>query len=201
LCRKNFLDCKLWTGFPGISASRWWPYCLIALGSASSFASPHAPFVGFATLAGLTLSRRWAMGTMGLIWLVNQVYGFMVRHYPLDAIALLWGMTMGLGTVIVTLIASIMAAMPPKFSRRSWVGQCVWVGITLLLGFTAYQSGILLVNQWVGMHGFTAVVFLRILERDLAWAIALHGLYTIGFNQQRLRQGQREAGSNVRDFI
>lgn len=91
---------------------------------------------------------------------------------------------MGLGTVVVALIAS----MQPKFSRRSWAGQSLWLGISLLLGFAAYQSSILLVNQWVGMHSLTANLLLRILVRDGIWAIILYALYA-GFvlNQQRLR--------------
>lgn len=94
---------------------------------------------------------------------------------------------MGLGTVVVTLIASVQ----PTFSRRSWVGQGLWLGISLLLGFAAYQSSTLLVNQWVGMHGLTVDVFLRMFVRDGIWAIALFGVYTVFFSQQRLRQSQR----------
>jgi hypothetical protein len=167
--------------------SRLWQYCLIAIGSASSFVYPHAPLVSFATVAGVSLSRRQAMVAAVSIWLINQVCGFTVRQYPLSAIALLWGVTMGLGTVVVTLIASIQ----PKFSRGSGVGQTLWVGMALLLGFVVYQSSIVLVNQWVGIHGLTPAVFLQIFGRDLVWAIALWSLHTVLFNQQRLRQNQR----------
>jgi hypothetical protein len=158
---------------------------LLAIGSASSLIYPHAPLVSFATLAGIT--RRQAVVSALLIWFVNQVYGFTVRQYPLSVIALLWSVTMGLGTVVVTLIAS----MQPRFSRRSWAGQSVWLGLALSLGFAAYQSSILLVNQWVGMHGLTANVFLRIFERDVIWAITLFSLHTALFNLQHLRQSQR----------
>lgn len=160
---------------------------MLAIGSASSLIYPHAPLVSFATLAGITLNRRQAVVSALLIWFVNQVYGFTVRQYPLSVIALLWGVTMGLGTVVVTLIAS----MQPRFSRRSWAGQSVWLGLALSLGFAAYQSSILLVNQWVGMHGLTANVFLRIFEQDVIWAITLFSLHTALFNLQHLRQSQR----------
>ncbi|QZZ20568.1 hypothetical protein J5X98_25620 [Leptothermofonsia sichuanensis E412] len=148
---------------------------MLAIGSASSIIYPHAPLVSFATLAGITLNRRQAVVSALLIWFVNQFYGFTIRHYPLSAIALSWGITMGLGSVVVALIAS----MQPRLSRRSWVGQSVWLGMALLLGFATYQSGILLVNQWVGMHGLTADVLMRIFVRDLVWAIALFALYTV----------------------
>ena len=159
------------------------------MGSASSLIYPHAPLVSFATLAGITLNRRQAIASVLLIWFVNQFYGFTVRHYPLSVSALIWGVSMGLGTIVVALIASIQ----PKFSHQSWVGQSVWFSIALLLGFAAYQSSTLLVNQWVGMHGLTDDVFLRILVRDGIWAIALFALYTIFVltNQQFLRRTLR----------
>lgn len=162
-----------------------WQCCLLAVGSASSLIYPHAPLVSFATLAGITLNRKQAVISALLIWFVNQFYGFTIRHYPLSAIALLWGVTMGLGTIVVTLIASVQ----PTFSRRSWVGQSIWLGMALLLGFATYQSSILLVSQWVGMHGLTADVLMRIFVRDLVWAIALFALYAVFMlNYQRLFQ-------------
>lgn len=75
--------------------------------------------------------------------------------------------------------------MQPQFSRRSWIGQGSWLGISLLLGFAAYQSSILLVNQWVGIHGLTDDVLLRIFGRDVLWAIALFAIYTIFMLTQR----------------
>jgi hypothetical protein len=168
-----------------VQASRPWRYGLIALGSASSLIYPHAPLVSFAVLAGITLNRRPAVICAFLIWFINQFYGFTIRHYPLSAIALLWGMTMGLGTIAVALIAS----MQPKFSDRSWLGHSAWLGIAVLLGFAVYQSGTLLVNQWVGMHGLTADVFLRMFVREVIWAIALFALYTVlVLNHQRILQ-------------
>lgn len=182
MCLKAFFDSKWGIGYQVTAASRLWRYCLIAIGSASSLIYPHAPLVSFATLAGTTLNRRQAVVSTALIWFVNQFYGFTIRHYPLTVIALSWGVTMGLGTVVVALIAS----MQPRFSHRSWVGQSVWLGISLLLGFAAYQSSILFVNQWVGMHGLTADVLLRIFVRDVIWAITLFALYTVFvLNHQR----------------
>lgn len=165
---------------------RPWSFLLIAIGSASSLIYPHAPLVSFAALAGITLNRKQAIVSALLIWFFNQLYGFTIRHYPLSAVALLWGVTMGLGAIVVALIAS----MQPTFSYRSLAGRSLWLGISLLLGFAVYQSSILLVNQWVGMHGLTADVLMRIFVRDLVWAIALLGLYAVFFSQH-LRQSRR----------
>lgn len=169
-----------------MTANKLWQYCLIAIGSASSLVYSHAPLVSFATLAGITLNYRQAIASALLIWLVNQFYGFTVRHYPLSEIAFLWGISMGIGTIVVTLIASVQ----PEFSRRSWLGQSAWVGIALVLGFAVYESSTLLVNQWVGMHGLTADVFLRMFVRDGIWALSLFTLHTLFvlIHQQRLRR-------------
>jgi hypothetical protein len=170
-----------------IAASSWWGYCLIAIGSASSMIHPHAPLVGFATLAGVTLSRRQAVVSVLLIWFVNQFLGFTVRQYPLSPIALMWGLSMGFAAVAVALIAAI----GQKFTQDSLIKQGAWTGIALVLGFLLYQSSSLLVSQWVEMHGLTVDVLLRIFYRDLVWAIGLFSLHTVFFNQQRLRQTQR----------
>ncbi|WP_190512567.1 hypothetical protein [Leptolyngbya sp. FACHB-321] len=178
----NFFDPRWGIGREAVAASRLWRYSLIAIGSASSLIYPHVPLVSFAALAGITLHRKQAVVSVALIWFVNQVYGFALRDYPLSPIALLWGVTMGLGTVAVVLLAS----MQPKFSDRGWLGQTLWLGVVMLLGFGIAQSSILFVNQWVGMHGFTADVLLRLFMRELVWAIALFTLYTaFVLNHQR----------------
>lgn len=101
-----------------MAASKVWQYCLIAIGSASSLISPHAPLVSFATLAGVTLSRRQAVVSVLLIWLFNQFWGFTIRQYPLSLSALVWGLSIGLAAVAVALIA----ATQPKFSQ-DWLKQ------------------------------------------------------------------------------
>lgn len=182
---QTFTDSNWQVGSHAVAVSKFWQYCLLAVGSASSLIYPHAPLVSFATLAGITLSRRQAIASTLLIWLVNQFYGFTIRHYPISAIAFLWGISMGLGAIAVALIAS----MRPKFGNRSWLGQSLWLGIAFGLGFVVYQSGTLLVNQWVQMHGLTADVFLRMVMRDGIWAIALFTFYAVlVLNHQRILQ-------------
>jgi hypothetical protein len=185
----DFFNPQWELGREAVGASRLWRYGLIAIGSASSLIYPHVPLVSFAALAGMTLSRKQAVVSVTLIWFANQVYGFVLRDYPLSPIALLWGVTMGLGTFAVVLLAS----MQPKFSDRGWLGQAAWLGVVMLLGFGMAQSSILFVNQWVGMHGFTLDVLLRLFIRELVWAIALFALYTVFVlnHQRRLRHTLR----------
>lgn len=170
-----------------MAVSKGWYVSLIAIGSASNLIYPHVPLVSFATLAGVTLRRNQAIVAVVCIWCVNQLVGFTIRQYPLNAIALLWGLTMGLGSILVALIAS----MRPTFSYHGWVGQLLWLGVALLLGFTVYQSSTLLVHQWVGMHGLTVDVFLRIFVRDGMWTIGLYAIYYAIHKIFRLNYQQR----------
>jgi hypothetical protein len=185
LCLKKKLGFKGQTAYAALARTSGWQYGLIAMGSVSNFLYPHVPLVSFATLAGITLNRRQAVVSAGLIWLVNQLYGFTVRQYPLSTIALMWGLTLGLGTVAVALMTSMM----PR-PRSGWGQQCLWLVIALIVGFVTFNGGILLVNQWAGMHGLTADVLLRILGRDLGWAIGLFGLYRV-FNHPHVQHTQR----------
>lgn len=178
-----FFDPNWVAGCQAIATGQLWRFCLLVIGSASSIIYPHVPLVSFAAVAGTTLNRWQAVVIAGLIWLTNQLYSYTIRHYPLSVVSCLWGLTMGLGTIVVVLIASIQ----PKFSRHSWWGQGFWLGIALLLGFCVYQSSILLVNQWVGMHGLTTEVMMRIFVQDLIWAIALFSLHSVlVLNHQRV---------------
>jgi hypothetical protein len=65
------------------------------------------PLVGFGAIAGATLPRRRALVTVVSIWLVNQVLGFGIRQYPWTLSTFAWGLVLGLGAVLVMLLASL----------------------------------------------------------------------------------------------
>ncbi len=121
-----------------LAHSRWLPFTLLTLGTASNAIYAHTPLVAFAAMSGVMLSRRRAIAIALLIWLVNQAFG--LRDYPLSATALTWGALMGLGTLLVVAFASIR----PEFSQSSWAGHGLWVAIALIGGFVLYQGLIML---------------------------------------------------------
>jgi hypothetical protein len=98
-----------------VASHRLWSFLLIAIGSASSVIYPHPPLVAFGAIAGTTLTPKRALGAATAIWLVNQVYGYGLRQYPQTTEALLWGLVMGLGTLLVT----AMAAIRPTLSKMT----------------------------------------------------------------------------------
>ncbi len=156
-----------------IAKSNWWQMFLIAVGSASSVIYPHVPLVGFAAVAGNTLTRNKALISAMSIWFANQLYGFTIRQYPRTLESLIWGLVMGLGMLTVTWLVTLQ----PKFSCQSFQGYLIWLAISLIGGYAIYQGSIVLVAQWMGGHGFSSIIWWGIFLRDVIWAMALFGVY------------------------
>lgn len=157
-----------------VAKSNWWRLCLIAVGSASSIIYPHVPLVGFAAVAGNTLTRNKALITVASIWFANQLYGFTIRQYPRTLESLIWGLVMGSGVLLVTWLV---AALRTQFSRCNLQGYLLWLAISLIGGYAIYQGSIVLVAQWMGGHGFSSTILWKIFLRDVIWAMALFGVH------------------------
>lgn len=151
-----------------IAKSNWWQMFLIAVGSASSIIYPHVPLVGFAAVAGNTLTRNKALISAMSIWFANQLYGFAIRAYPKTLESLIWGLLMGLGILAVTWLVTLQ----PKFSRRSFRGYLIWLAISLIGGYAIYQGSIILVALWISGHGFSSAILWGIFFKNFIWAMA-----------------------------
>jgi len=173
---KTFID------FPPTLSSRWsmgcraiaqgksWGFLLTVLGSASSAIYPHPPLVSFASIAGVTLTPKKALLVAMAIWLINQVYGYSLRDYPRTIDSFAWGLGMGLGTLLVTLLA----AKRPKFSRERVSGHFLWLGATIVGGFVLFEGLILLFGLLLGSeHSLTLSLLGRLFVKEVIWAIAL----------------------------
>ncbi|MGV2830846.1 hypothetical protein [Myxosarcina sp. GI1(2024)] len=156
-----------------IAKSNWWQMFLIAVGSASSIIYPHVPLVGFAAVAGNTLTRNKALISAMSIWFANQLYGFAIRAYPQTLESLMWGIVTGLGTLLITWLITLQ----PQFSRCNLQGYLIWLAISLIGGYAIYQGSIVLVAQWMGGHGFSSIILWVIFFKDFIWAMALFGVY------------------------
>ena len=153
------------------SRSRLWQFLLITIGSASSVIYPHVPFVGFAAISGVTLNRKQAIISSIIIWLVNQFYGFTLRQYPQTLESFTWGVVMGLGTLLVTIVASI----KPKFIEQKIWRYYLWLTASLVIGYILFE-GIILLTATLMMgdgHGLTVAILGRIFVKNIVWAIAL----------------------------
>jgi len=164
-------DQPLWTTqWQAIAHSRIWFMSFLAVGAFSSVIYPHPPLVAFGAIAGTTLKPKPAILVAMLIWLLNQVYGYTLRQYPWTAGSLLWGLMMGLGILVVTLLASLR----PPFSQKTVKGHCLWFGAVALIGFTAFES-LILALDWLltGSHILAWAITRSLLIKEGVWAIGL----------------------------
>ncbi len=160
-----------------MSHSRLWQFLLITIGSASSIIYPHVPLVGFAAISGVTLNRKQAIISSIIIWLVNQFYGFTLRQYPQTLESFTWGLVMGLGTLLVT----ILATLKPKFIKQKIWRYYLWLSASLVIGYVLFEGIILLTaTLMVGDgHGLTVAILGRIFVKNIVWAIALTFIHSL----------------------
>jgi hypothetical protein len=144
------------------------PFALLTIGTATNAIYSHTPLVAFAAMSGVMLTRLQAIAVAGLIWLVNQAIGFGWRGYPLTGVAFTWGGLMGIGTLLVALLAS----WRPPFSQSTWVGHLLWSAIALVGGFVLYQGLILLAYPLISDGHF------------MEWTIVLRLFVKQGFGDQ-----------------
>ena len=91
-----------------IAHNQLWFFLLTALGSASNVVyTCTVPLVGFGAIAGITLTRKKALTMIMTMWLINQILGFTIHQYPLTISTIIWGGVLGLGALLVTLLASL----------------------------------------------------------------------------------------------
>lgn len=153
-----------------LARSRLLPFLLLAVGTASSGAYAHAPLVSFAAMSGATLPRNRAIAVALTIWLVNQTIGFGLRGYPLTATAFIWGVLMGLGTLLVVAWASLR----PAFSQSSWAGHFSWEMVAVMVGFGLYQGLILLAYPLIADgHTMGWDIVGSLFAKQVTWAGAI----------------------------
>lgn len=161
---------NLWqAAFKAIANSNRWQLCLIAVGSLSSIIYPHPPLVGFAAVAGNTLTRKKALISAMSIWFANQLYGFTIRHYPQTLESFTWGLVMGIGMLFVTWLITLRT----KFSHDNFQNYLIWLAVSVIGGFAIYQGSILAIAQLMRGHELSTAIFGKILLKDVFWAIAL----------------------------
>src|SRR6516165_11141655 len=91
------------------------------------------PLAAFAAAAALSLSRRDALLLVVLVWLVNQLVGFIFLDYPWTATTFAWGAVLGIVAIIATLAGQWMA------KRFADTVRSVRFVATFLVAFAAYE--------------------------------------------------------------
>jgi hypothetical protein len=127
------------------------------------------PFAALAALAALDTERDDGLLLIVAVWLVNQVYGFAVLGYPMEAQTYYWGFAIGLGAVAAYYAARVaVVALTP-------IGALAAVIAALPVAFVAYEA-VLYAASLVLPHGegaFNTNVVLYIGLVDVVAFIAL----------------------------
>jgi hypothetical protein len=108
---------------------------LLAIGTACSVLGCELPFAGLAAAAALNLSRRSSIVVLLLIWAINQVLGFSVHAYPRTPSTFMWGVALGIATLVAFAAArALRANVFAAFGGAFVVFELVLVAFSLGLG-------------------------------------------------------------------
>lgn len=151
-----------------------WPAALACATIAGTLATAcMMPFVALAVLAAATMPPRRAGLTIGLIWAANQALGFTVLGYPATAYAAVWGVALG--------VASLLAGQVARSVLRD---RRELAAAPMLLAFGAafaVYEGLLFAFALVagGTGTFTPAIVFQILVNDGLWFAGLSALYVV----------------------
>jgi hypothetical protein len=129
------------------------------------------PFAAFSAITALTLNRRDALLLTVALWLVNQIIGFTILHYPWDGTTFAWGAVLGVVALLTTGAAfAVISGRPAVVTAMA----------SFAAAFIAYEGGLYLVSATVmgGTEDFTTAIVVRILEINAA---GFAGLLAAGF--------------------
>jgi len=119
------------------------------------------PFAAFGAVAAMTLPRRDALLLTLALWLINQIVGFAILHYPWDAMTLTWG-----GILAAVALLSTSAALA-TIRRHSLLVTAV---ASFAASFAVYEGGLYLISATVmgGIEDFAAAIVWRIFGINVA---------------------------------
>jgi hypothetical protein len=95
------------------------------------------PFAALAVALAGTVGLRASLRIVTIVWLANQIVGFVFFHFPNTANTFLWGIAIGGAALVTTIVASV--AM--KYAM-GWATP-LRLGVALLVAFGAYEMSLL----------------------------------------------------------
>ena len=113
-------------------ATMLWPAMLVVAAVIGSLALTCViPFAAFAVATAGTHRLRSALGTMAVMWLLNQIIGFGALGYPWTLNTVLWGLAIGTAALSATFAAS--GALYRFRSSPGWVRLPIAFGTAFVL--------------------------------------------------------------------
>jgi hypothetical protein len=119
------------------------------------------PFAAFGAIVAITLPQRDALLVTLALWLINQIVGFAVLHYPWDAMTLTWGAILAAIAVLSTVAAQA------TIGRYSLVTTAI---ASFAAAFAVYEGGLYLISASImgGSEDFAAAIVVQILAINAA---------------------------------
>jgi len=129
------------------------------------------PFAAFAVIAAVTMARRDAVTLTVALWLANQAVGFGLLHYPWSGSTVAWGIALGAGAMIATLVAV------SAFARLESLPPLAQSAIAFAASFVLYQLALYAAASWLGgTEMFAPGIVSQVLVIN---AVTLGGLFAL----------------------
>ena len=135
-----------------------------------------APFAAFSTAAALTLSRRDALLVTVVLWLTNQLTGFIVLNYPWTLNSVAWGPALAVAAILGTLAAQSIVR------RLAESRDVVRALAAFAAAFVVYEVAIFLVSAALlgGIEMFAPAILRQVFVTNVAALVGLYGLNWLG---------------------
>lgn len=154
------------TGRPAPVWQKVWLGLLVAVTAlATGVFACITPLVAAAALCAVTLNRRDALIGVALVWLGNQMIGYGIAGYPVNADSLSWGAAIGIATLAATFIAGEVVAKLHSAPLR--------MAVTFVASFAVYEvllAGVAVVLG--GLETFAPDIVLYFAGINAIWALA-----------------------------
>jgi hypothetical protein len=143
------------------------------------------PLAAFAAISALIFPPRAAVSAVLTVWLMNQIIGFSLLHYPTDPSTIAWGFALG---------AIGLLSLGAAFLALSRLGGFVGMLASFVAAFVVYEAAIYVVCVASGtpLGAFTAPIVTRIF---LINAASFGGLLAAGELLARTGLGRRTEAS------
>lgn len=126
------------------------------------------PFVALAVAFAGTFRLAIALRAITVVWLANQLIGFVFFHFPRTANSVGWGLVTGAAALLATLIAAtvIRSARPSSILLR--------LVLAFTFGFAAYEASHFAAALFLGgQETFSLAVIKQLGLINVAWLIGL----------------------------
>lgn len=134
------------------------------------------PFAALASLAAVNMRRRDAVILVGSVWLINQMVGYGLLHYPHTASSYTWGVAIGIAAFLALAAGSGVAHL----SRQA--GWAVTLMVVFAGALVAYEGALYATALLMGSGdgAFSATIVLHILKINMLAVAGLMALHRLG---------------------